>query len=613
MTTVAQESDAAAMTGGSPGAPRAGGIAALVVGSVAAVAVVIWLVASEGELRYLVNGNTYPGALTAYGAAVGRLVGTVAAALTFGSVAYAVFRTRTLDTGELGLRGYLTQLQARRYAAVWAVVSVPMVFLAAAENAAQNLVDTYRLGGLTILISASETAKGWIVSFVCAVLVYVALRTAITWVAHLWTLLPAVVGLLATIVTANEAQNWDHDYTTAALTTVGVVAALWLGALWSAVRLPARPERRWIGPVYAGVVLINGAVIALVMAPGSDLWVTWYGLLLIATAALLLAAGAAHWLRALPVAAALLTAAFGTAIAASELTPPPFLRSRPSVGENFLGYNLPDPPSAMAFVGNWRLDLNIAPFAIALAVGYLLLVRRTTSWPWYRTVLFLLGCAALFTLTSSGLRTYSNAMFSVHMVVHMLMTSIVPVLLLLGAPITLMRDTLRGAPARWLSMVLESRSFAFLMRPVVQLALFAAVLYGLYFTPLFDNIGRFHWGHLAIYAALLFTGFLFYWRVFQIDPVPGELPFIGRIGMLLAMMPITMVFALIVMTMDGLVGSRLYLYLDFPWMTDLHRDQFVGGVVAWATDEAAIALVTLGLVLHWAWRNRDEDSEPELL
>ncbi|WP_139058043.1 cytochrome c oxidase assembly protein [Tsukamurella pseudospumae] len=593
-------------------APR-GGIAALLIGSAAALAVVLWLVASEGELRYLVNGNAYPGALTAYGAAVGRLVGTVAAALTFGSIGYAVFRTRALDSGELGLRGYLTQLQARRYAAAWAVVSVPMVFLAAAESAAQDLVATYRVGGLGVLISASDTAKGWIVSLVCAVAVSVALRTAYTWVAHLWILLPAVVGLLATIVTANEAQNWNHDYSTAALTTLAVVAALWLGGLWSAVRLPARSERRWIGPLFAALALVNGAVIALIMAPGSDLWVTWYGQLLLATGVLLVAAGAAHWLRALPAAAALLTAAFGTAIAASELTPPPFLRSRPTVGENFLGYNLPDPPSAMAFLGNWRPDLNLAPFAIALAVGYLILVRRTANWPWYRTVLFLLGCVALLTLTGSGLRTYSNAMFSVHMVVHMLMTSIVPVFLLLGAPVTLLRDTLRGAPARWLAMLLDSRSFAVLMRPVVQLALFAFVLYGLYFTPLFDTIGRYHWGHLAIYAALLFTGFLFYWRVFQIDPVPTELPFIGRIGMLLAMMPITMVFALIVMTMDGLVGSRLYLYLDFPWMTDLHRDQFVGGVVAWATDEAAIALVTLGLVLHWAWRNRDEDSEPELL
>ncbi|GAA1083847.1 cytochrome c oxidase assembly protein [Tsukamurella spumae] len=613
MSTVAQDPEAAPeLEQVPPGAPRGAGVA-LLIGAAAALAVLLWLVASEGDLRYLVNGNGYPGALTAYGSAVGRLVGTVAAALTFGSISYAVFRTRALDSGELGLRGYLTQLQARRYAAVWAVVSVPMIFLAAAEGAAQDLVASYRVGGLGVLISASETAKGWIVSLICAVAVYVALRTAYTWVAHLWILLPALVGLLATVVTANETQNWNHDYSTAALTTLAPVAALWLGGLWSAVRLPARPERRWIGPVYAALALVNGAVIAVIMAPGSDLWVTWYGQLLLATGVLLVAAGAAHWLRALPVAAALLTAAFGTAIAASELTPPPFLRSRPTVGENFLGYNLPDPPSAMAFLGNWRLDLNLAPFAIALAVGYLILVRRTADWPWYRTVLFLLGCATLLTLTSSGLRTYSNAMFSVHMVVHMLMTSIVPVFLLLGAPITLLQRTLRGAAARWLSMLLESRSFAVLMRPVVQLALFAAVLYVLYFTPLFDSIGRFHWGHLAIYAALLFTGFLFYWRVFQIDPVPTELPFIGRIGMLLAMMPITMVFALIVMTMDGLVGSRLYLYLDFPWMTDLHRDQFVGGVVAWATDEAAIALVTLGLVLHWAWRNRDEDSEPELL
>ncbi|WP_019201417.1 cytochrome c oxidase assembly protein [Tsukamurella sp. 1534] len=592
--------------------PR-GGTVALVAGGVAALAVVLWLIASEGDLRYLVNGDSYPGALTAYGAGLGRLVGTVAAALTFGTVAYAVFRTREQDTGELGLRGYLAQLQARRYAAVWAVVSAPMILLSASEGAGQNLLDTIEVGGLGPLISASGTAKGWMVSLVCAVVVVIALRNAMRWTAHLWMLLPAVTGLLATVVTANETQNVNHDYTTAAVTTLAVAGALWLGGLWTAVRLPRRPERRWIGPVFGLTVLANGAVVAAVMAPGSDLWVTWYGLLLVATGALIALACGAHYLRALPAAAALLTAAFGTAIAASELTPPPFLRNRPTVGENFLGYDLPDPPSAMGFLTLWRPDLNLAPFAIALGVGYLLLVRRTTNWPRYRTALFLLGCVALLTLSSSGLRTYSNAMFSVHMVVHMLMTSIVPVFLLLGAPVTLMRDTLTGAPARWLETFLGSRSFVVLMRPVVQLGLFAAVLYGLYFTPLFDSIGRYHWGHLAIYLALLFTGFLFYWRVFQIDPVPSGLPFIGRIGMLLAMMPITMVFALIIMTMDGLVGSRLYLYLDFPWMTDLHRDQFVGGVVAWATDEAAIALVTLGLVLHWAWSNRDEESEPDLL
>ncbi|WP_461167762.1 cytochrome c oxidase assembly protein [Tsukamurella serpentis] len=611
--TTAREPEADSVPEQRPTAPVRGGVAALVIGCALALAMVLYLLISEGELRYLINGDSYPGALTAYGAGVGRLIGTVAAALTFGSLWYAVFRTKTLDTAELGLRGYLTQLHARRYAAVWALVSGPMVLLAASESAGQELIATYRVGGLPALVSASETAKGWIISLFCAIGVYLALRAALSWMAHLWILIPAALGLLAVVVTANEAQGPDHDYTNAAVMSVALFGAIWLGGLWTAVRLPQRPERRWIGPVLGASVLANGIVIALVMAPGSDLWVTWYGWLLLATAALIAAAALAHWLRALPVAVGMLMASVGTMIAASEMTPPPFLRKQFTVGEVFLGYELPDPPSFVRLLTLWRIDLNLLPAAVVLAVGYLLLVRRAGGWPRYRTALFLAGCLFLVILSSSGLKTYANAMFSVHMVVHMLMTSLVPVFLLLGAPITLLRETLTGAPARWLSTVLDSRSFAVLMRPSLQLLIFAVVLYGLYFTPLFNAIGRYHWGHTAIYVVLLVTGFMFYWRVFQIDPVPGELPFIGRIGMLLAMMPISMIFALIVMTMNGLVGSRVYLYLDFPWMTDLHRDQFIGGVVAWATDEAAIALVTLGLVLHWAWRNRDRDTEPELL
>lgn len=596
-----------------PAAAPRGGAAGPLIGVAVAAVVVLWLVASEGTIRYDINGDSYPGALTAYGASFGRLAGTLAAAALFGAIGYAVFRTKPQDGGELGLRGYLSQLHARRYAAVQAIVSAPMVLLAASDSAGQDLIDTARVGGLPALVSASEGAKGWIISLICAVIVLVALRNALSWVAHLWILLPAAVGLLATVVTANEAQGPNHDYTTAALTTIALAGGLWLGGLWTSARLPARPEKRWIGPAFAVLVLANGVVLALAYAPGSDLWITTYGWLYLATAALIAAAALAQFLGARTPAAALLTSSVGTALAASLLTPPPFLRKRFTVGEVFMGYDLPEPPNALRLATLWRFDLNFVLIVAAFAIGYLLLVRRTGSWPWYRTACFLFGCLALLVLTSSGVSTYSKAMFSVHMVSHMLMTSLVPMFLLLGAPITLMRDTLTGAPQRWLELVLASKSFAVLMRPQIQLLMFAAMLYGLYFTPLFDRIGRYHWGHLGINLALLFTGFLFYWRVFQIDPVPRELPFIGRIGMLLAMMPISMVFALILMTMDGLVGSRLYYYLDLPWMTDLQRDQFVGGVAAWAVDEAAIALVTLGLVLHWAWSNRGEDSEPELL
>ncbi|MDF0530635.1 cytochrome c oxidase assembly protein [Tsukamurella sp. 8F] len=600
-----------------PVAPPRGGTLGLGLGAFAALAVVVAVLATQGASRYTINGDTYPGALTSYGAGAGRLIATLAAAVTLGAIAFGVFRTAVQDTGDVGLRGYLAHRLAHRATRVWAVVSILMVPLSAADTSGQNLVDVWRYGGLWATIGASETAKGWFVSFVAAVVVLVGLGNALSWMAHLWLLLPAGLGVLAAVVTANEAQGPRHDYTTAALMALALTTAVWLGGLWAQAVVPWRDERRWTGVVFAVIALGYGAVIAVVMAPGSDLTETLYGRLVSAAGVLVALAGLLQWLRRTVPATVVLTVAAGVAIAASELTPPSFLVRRFTIGEVMLGYDVLDPPSVGRFLTLWRWDLNLVPLAVLLAGGYVWLVRRagrrgvdTIQWPWYRTACFLFGCAALVVLSSSGVNTYATVAFSVHMVTHMLMTSLVPVFLLLGAPVTLLRTTL--AP-QWLERVLDSRSFAVLMRPAVQILLFALTLYGLYLTPLYDRIGRYHWGHTGIYLAVLVTGFLFYWRVFQIDPVPHRLPFIGRVGMLLAMMPISMFFAIIVMTMNGLIGPRLYQYLDVPWMTDLAHDQFVGGVVAWACDEAAIALVTVGLVLHWAWQSAREEESDDLV
>lgn len=600
--------------------PR-GGQTAAVVGTVAAIALIGWLVAYEDVFRYAVNGDSYPGALTAYGAAIGRLLATLAASVTLGALFFTVFRTTEQKGGELGLRGYLAQRLALRAATVWAALSAPMVLLSAADNAGQDVWLAVQSGGVLPLISASETAKGWFYSLVAALIVVIVLKNALTWMAHLWVLPPAAVGLLAATVTANEAQGPNHDYSTAALMALVVIGAVWVGGLWAQTRVPARPEKRWTGPVLGAGVLLAGGAVALIMAPGPDLWQTLYGrLLLIAAAAAVIAAGLQFFRATVPALTATLIA-LAAGIAASELTPPVFLGRRFTIGEVFVGFDVTDPPTLMRILSLWRWDLNLAPLAVFFAVGYLLLVRRLRGWPWYRSALFVLGCAALVFVSSSGLNTYATVMFSWHMAAHMLMTSLVPVLLLLGAPITVLQLTATGAPARWLQAVLTSRSFGVLMRPVVQIALFAVVLYGLYFTGLYNAVSRYHWGHSGIYLVVLITGFLFYWRVLQIDPVPSELPFIGRVGMLLAMMPVSMVFALVVMTMNSLIGESLYLYLRLPWLVgsgqpeflgNLDHDQFVGGVLAWAVDEAAIALVTLGMVLHWAWRNREADQEADL-
>ena len=79
---------------------------------------------------------------------------------------------------------------------------------------------------------------------------------------------------------------------------------------------------------------------------------------------------------------------------------------------------------------------------------YLLAVRRLhrrgDSWPPGRTVAWLAGCAMVLFATSSGLGRYAEAQFSIHMIAHMLLGMIAPILLVLGGPVTL---ALRVLPA----------------------------------------------------------------------------------------------------------------------------------------------------------------------
>src|SRR5699024_6867162 len=113
-----------------------------------------------------------------------------------------------------------------------------------------------------------------------------------------------------------------------------------------------------------------------------------------------------------------------------------------------LGFDLPGPPTVANLLLFWRFDLIAGTGSVAAAVLYLLGVRRLRrrgdSWPVGRTIGWLLGCLTVLLATSSGLGAYGQAQFSVHMIEHMLLAMLAPILLALGGPVTLI---LRALPA----------------------------------------------------------------------------------------------------------------------------------------------------------------------
>ena len=194
-----------------------------------------------------------------------------------------------------------------------------------------------------------------------------------------------------------------------------------------------------------------------------------------------------------------LTAAVAVISAMATRTAPGLLAHKFTAWDILLGYQLPDPPNAIRLLVVWRFDTLIGVAAILAAIVYLVgvlrLRRRGDRWPMPQTLCWLGGCAGLLIVSSSGLKAYGSAMFSVHMVEHMSLNMFLPVLLVLGTPVTLALRALPPArqgsppgPREWLLKLIHSRVTRFLAHPVVAFLLFVVSLYLVYFTPVFDTL-----------------------------------------------------------------------------------------------------------------------------
>ena len=309
-----------------------------------------------------------------------------------------------------------------------------------------------------------------------------------------------------------------------------------------------------------------------------------------------------------------MVATIGLAVALALTPPPADLDLAPqSTATALIGYPVP-PISGMRLLTEWRLDALVLVVALTGVVAYLRGVARLrargVSWPAGRTVAWLAGIVVGVVVMCGGVATYAPAMFSVHMVQHMTLTMLVPILLALGAPITL---ALRALPAGrrsggakdadrgvrgWILVVLHSRAASVFSHPLVALGLYVVSLYAFYFSGLFAAAMRSHLGHLLMAAHFLGVGALFFWSVIGLDPMPRRLPAFGRMLMLFASLPFHAFFGVIVMTSTTLIGGEWYAALKLPWVDPL-VDQNLGGGIAWASGELPTLLVLGVVFVQW--------------
>ncbi len=265
---------------------------------------------------------------------------------------------------------------------------------------------------------------------------------------------------------------------------------------------------------------------------------------------------------------------------------------------------LPPPPT----VGRMLLHLTPEPgplLLIATMAGlYLLGVRRLTdrgdAWNPWRTASWLAGLFVVGYALVGGIAAYDTALFSAHAVQHMLLGTVAPIPLALGAPITL---ALRALPRRsrgLLVAALHSRVARVMAFPLVGFGLFIVSLYGLYFTSLYESSLRHPVLHLFLHIHFLVVGCLFYWPIIGLDPVPGRLPYWGRLILLFVTFPLHALWALAMFTTNEVFAAAWYSSLDRSWGSSLLGDQQTGAGLMWAAGELVGAMVFVALFIQWS-------------
>ncbi|RKN50366.1 cytochrome c oxidase assembly protein [Micromonospora endolithica] len=584
-----------------------------------------------------VPGLPDPGPATAWLLPTARLGMRVGAVATVGLLLAVVLLSPRSDEGGLSALGYRRLRAAAWSAGVWAASTgvavcytlVDLFGLPASQVLSARAVLNF---ALTIPLGQALTLGGAF-ALLAAVVAAMSLRPAGATVA----LLAALAGVVPPVFTGHAAAADNHQLAVSGLLLHVLPATVWAGGLFALAVTRrgstadlTRAVRRFSPLALACLVAVAASGLlstAVRLTTPADLVGTRYGqLALVKMAALgaVAVAGLLHrrwaigalaggdrrpFLRVAVVETLLFAAAVGAAVALSR-TPAPVGEGEEDAVTALLGFPMPPPLSVETATTAWMPEPLIIAATLAAAGLYLAgvwrLRRRGDAWPPARTALWLAGCAVIVVATSSGLARYGAVLFSVHMVQHLLLMMVAPILLVLAGPVTLglralppSTDPRWPGPREWLQAALHSRVSQLVTHPVAALTLYVTSLYVLYFTGLYELAVRSHAAHLAMIVHFLGVGYLFFWVVIGIDPAPRRIPHPLKLVLVLISMVLHAFLGVALMQSTTLLAADWWTALARPWGPTPLEDQRAAGGIAWSFGELPTVVVLGALMLQW--------------
>ena len=270
-------------------------------------------------------------------------------------------------------------------------------------------------------------------------------------------------------------------------------------------------------------------------------------------------------------------------------------------------------PSLGKVLLGWTIEPLVALGLVVAVVVWLRLVARVDQAhpanpvPHRRTIAFLAGLGAIAFALLSGIEAYDTTLFSVHMIQHILLTLVAAPLIALGAPITLLlRAATPNVRRRLILPILHSRVVGVLAFPVVAWLVFAAVMWGSHFSPLFDASLEDPLVHDLEHALYLGAGLLFWWPAVGLDPSPWRMPHPVRAMYVFLQMPQNTFLAVTIVNTGNVLYAH-YATLGRTWGPAPLEDQRIAGSLMWLIGDVLFIAALGAIIAGWmAFERRHE-------
>ena len=233
----------------------------------------------------------------------------------------------------------------------------------------------------------------------------------------------------------------------------------------------------------------------------------------------------------------------------------------------------------MSPIAHASLGVSIVGLLLVVTVGgaYAMAASRPSPrgnrWPLARTASFLTGLALFSLIVQSPLAVYDETLWA-HSAQHLLVMMVVPPLLVLGAPLTLLLRTVSPRARKEIVGILHDPAMKKVSGPVAGIGLtleYHGTMFLVMLTGLYGYTLEHEWAHILTHAYLFTCGLLFWMPLIGRDPAGFRPPMWAKIAMVASGLP---AYVLLGLLMSG-------------------RDE----AAAWVLGAGGVALTLAGLAL----------------